>query len=102
MKTSEYFATFVPKEFRNVGIWKSRQRLSVLKFTSEKDEGMKILVNHCIGKVEKIGIRLSKGSLCVANSRERKTTCSYEPQKNSNSEEKTVENNKRSNTATEV
>ena len=55
---------------RVIGRWKNRQRKRVPEFTSVKDERMKILVNSCIRKVDRIGMRRSRKP-CAARLRER-------------------------------
>ena len=51
-----------------VGRWKNRQRKRVPEFTSVRDERMKILVNSCIRKMDRIGMRSRKS--CAVNPRE--------------------------------
>merc|ERR1712035_185319 len=48
--------------FEVVGRWKYRFRKSVPEFTSERDEGMKMLVNSCIRELDRKGVRVSRKS----------------------------------------
>ena len=43
-----------------IGRWKNIYRKRVPEFTSVRDERMKILVNSCIRKMNRIGIRRSR------------------------------------------
>ena len=65
-KMSRYFAL---ERSQVVGKWENRDRKRVPEFTSERDEGVKILVNSCISEVDRIGMRV-RGKTCAAGPRE--------------------------------
>ena len=48
-----------------IGRLKNRQKKRVPEFTSVRDERMKILINSCIRKMDRIGMRRSRKS-CAA------------------------------------
>ena len=52
------------------GRWKNRQRKRVPEFTNVRDERVKILVNFCIRKMERIGMRRSRKT-CASRPQER-------------------------------
>ena len=52
-----------------MGRWKNRQRKRVPEFISVRDERVKILVNSCIRKMDRIGMRRNRKP-CAARLRE--------------------------------
>ena len=53
-----------------IGRWKYRRRERVPEFTRERDERLRILVNSCIRRVDRIGVR-RKSKYCAARPREK-------------------------------